>query len=594
VIQRELAGVPGELHVSSGLDVEQIREKMVALARDKADYLLLLEPDWVIDATRAPFTNLSADVYVVSLSSDEPEREVLIRAGVGPAAASSRERLVGVSIHRSAGGDRNLVQLKAKVQRDPDDAGAVFQLARGHHEVAEDADDDDRRRLALELYRRRTAMSGWGEETYCAWHLAGTLSEQLGDWPAAADAFLHAWESRPVRLEAVQALAAGLRVRGLYRSAHRFAALASELQPLPMPSDLLLVEPWVYEWGLLFEYSITAYWCAEYDASIAACRRLLDVDKLPDGHRAATRRNLNYATEAKVSQAATAPPVRRMIPPGTPTRGYRGHDRLTPQELRAPGLARRLAELCSISPQEVDRRLLGLGPPLEVQVARLAPWPLRVRPGTSDVALIDTVCNGTAHLPPLELEAPGLIVDLGAQVGITTLDLARRYPSARFVAVEMDAASLTLCADNLRPLADRATLVGAAVTASDGSVAYSTTGDPGHHVVVAGGEGRAMAITLDTLFTHAATGEIVDYLKVNIEGSEQPVLGSDGSWPASVRSITVIAHGSFGVEGALADLRRLGFATSDDDVSGGRACGVRGDPRPFGPGPRLRRARARR
>jgi Methyltransferase FkbM domain len=155
----------------------------------------------------------------------------------------------------------------------------------------------------------------------------------------------------------------------------------------------------------------------------------------------------------------------------------------------------------------------------------------------------------------------------------------------------MDGASAALCAENLAPLRDRATVVGAAIAASDGSVAYSTTGDPGHHAIDPDGEGEAAAITLDTLFEHVAAGRIVDYVKMNIEGSEEAVLGAGGNWPASVRSITVVAHGSYGADGAREDLRALGFTVAGGDS--GVAYGARAEPRPVGSGRRLR-ARAHR
>ncbi len=183
---------------------------------------------------------------------------------------------------------------------------------------------DDRGALAeaLEWYERRAQMGGWLEELYCSWHQVGVLSERLGDWAKAADAFMSAWEVRPERLEAVHDLAAGLLERRHYRAAHRFTSLASSRQGLRVPDDVLFVSPWVYDWGLLFQHSIAAYWCAEYDASIDACRRLLRIKALPDDHRRQTVRNLQYAVREKVRRAAAPPPAARVWPyAGRPTRG---------------------------------------------------------------------------------------------------------------------------------------------------------------------------------------------------------------------------------------------------------------------------------
>ena len=605
LIRRELDGIPGELHERPWVDFGHNRTEVMDLARGRADYLLLLDADWVISVEPGALSNLTADSYLVHfgagvsfyrktlVSGRIPWRFIgAIHEYIHSDEDKRAERLEGVFVEvTKVGGatkgrwENDIRVLHEELERNPDDPRSAFYLAQTYRDLGRTAGDEEQLRLALEWYRRRADMGGWVEEIYVAYHQAGVLSDELGDWPAAADLFARAWQVRPERLEAVHALAVGLRKQGLHRAAHRYTSLAADMRPLPAPLDLLFLEPWIYQWGMLFEYSITSYWCGDHETASAACRRLLAIKELPEGYRRQTLRNMNYSVQAAVARSAgQAPRVRKIMAPGTPTRGLRAHDALTPLELRAPGLARRLAELCEMPVQSVDRRLLGLGSALEVTVPRLADWPLRVRPGTSDVAQLDLVCNGFQHLPPEELEAPGLIVDLGASIGITALDFAKRYPSAHIVAVEMDGASVALCAENLKPLGDRATVVGAAIADQDGTVAYSTAGDPSHHAVAAGGEGQAAAITLDTLFQHTANGQVVDYLKVSIEGSEFAVLGAGGRWPEIVAAITVIVHVGYSANEAVADLRKLGFTTiaADDRY---RVCGIRHDARPWRSGP---------
>ena len=613
LIGRELDGIPGELHERPWVDFGHNRTELMELAQGKADYLLLLDADWVLSVAPGALSDLTADSYLVPVGSGAAHyRKALVKGSIpwGFVGAihedvhsdqdQRSERLEGVSVEvTSVGGDatahweNDIRVLREELERNPDDQRSAFYLAQSYRDLGRATGDSAQLRLALEWYRRRAEMGGWAEEIYVAYHQAGVLSDELGDWPAAADLFVRAWEARPERLEAVHALTVGLRTRGLHRAAYRYASLAAAMQPLPVPPDLLFVEPWIYRWGMLFEYSITSYWCGDSETSTAACRRLLAIDELPEGHREQTVRNMNYAVRAAVARTADQPrSVLRITAPGTPTRGFRAADFLTPQELRAPGLARRLAELCGMPAQTVDRRLLGLGSVLEVNVPRLADWPVRVRPGTSDVAQLDLVCNGLQHLPPEELEDPALIVDLGASIGITALDLAKRYPSAHIVAVEMDAASVALCTENLAPLGDRVTVVGAAIADHDGTVAYTTTGDPAHHAVANAGEGQATAITLDTLLQHTASGRVVNYLKINIEGSESAVLRSGGRWAESVGAITVIVHGGYRTEEAAGDLRKLGFmAVADDDRY--RVCGTRHDTRPWRAGSRRALSRLR-
>jgi hypothetical protein len=108
---------------------------------------------------------------------------------------------------------------------------------------------------------------------------------------------MRAGRIRPGRLEAPYELACGLRLRGLHESAHLFTRVAEGLDPLPVPQDNLFVVPWIYRWGMLFEYSISAYWIGDYERSIAACDRLLALDELPAAHREQTRCNRSLAID---------------------------------------------------------------------------------------------------------------------------------------------------------------------------------------------------------------------------------------------------------------------------------------------------------
>jgi hypothetical protein len=81
-------------------------------------------------------------------------------------------------------------------------------------------------------------------------------------------------------------------VQGRYQAAHAFAqAGLGKTQP----DDLLFVRPWVYRWGMLFEYSITAYWVGDYAASLKACDELLGMPDLPEVHRQQTVANRAFA-----------------------------------------------------------------------------------------------------------------------------------------------------------------------------------------------------------------------------------------------------------------------------------------------------------
>lgn len=342
LIRSELHAIPGELHEHQWVDFGHNRSELMRIARGKADYLLVLDADTTLEADPAAFEGLTADAYLLRHVGDVEYRTKRLVSGrlgwsyegvVHEYIVTDQEHATGrldqVTIHSwSIGGtrkgrwQRDAKLLEDRLERAPDDGRAVFYLAQTYRDIGLEGDDRELIALAVDRYRRRTEMGGWDEELYCAWHQVGVLSAQLGDWPNAADAFVRAWETRPARLEAVHDLAVGLLERGRFRAAHQFTRLAASMRPLPVPDDLLFVAPWVYEWGLLFQYSISAYWCEEYDVSIAACKRLLAIERLPDGHRRQTLLNAQHAMREKAREAAERGATRHVwAHSGQPTRG---------------------------------------------------------------------------------------------------------------------------------------------------------------------------------------------------------------------------------------------------------------------------------
>ena len=76
---------------------------------------------------------------------------------------------------------------------------------------------------------------------------------------------------------------------------------------------------------------------------------------------------------------------------------------------------------------------------VNVRLRPLGGRPVALRPSTSDA---DTVWGTFArryHLPPPELTGVRRIWDPGANIGLTMADLARRYPDACVLGVELDA-----------------------------------------------------------------------------------------------------------------------------------------------------------
>ncbi|MFJ5304009.1 glycosyltransferase [Streptomyces sp. NPDC088350] len=323
LIRKVLDGVPGELHEDPWVDFGHNRTRNIQHARGKADYLLTLDADHVLRQD-GPLPRLTAGSYMLRYDAPGTQHRFkhLMRGdwlwryeGVTHEyprtdEPDTQENLDALVIEDQADGgcrsdkfERDARLLRRELARDPDNPRTVFYLANTERDLGHAEE-------AIALYERRAAMGGWGEEVYCSLVEAGTLrAEKTGDWPGAMDAFSRAWDGRPQRLEACYELASRLRTAGRYRTAH---ALLGDVVGRPEPGDLLFTKPWVYRWGLLFEFSITAYWVGEFAASVEACDRLLALPDLPASIRRQTMTNREFA----------APHVAAVLPrPSDPARG---------------------------------------------------------------------------------------------------------------------------------------------------------------------------------------------------------------------------------------------------------------------------------
>ena len=115
-------------------------------------------------------------------------------------------------------------------------------------------------------------------------------------------------------------------------------------------------------------------------------------------------------------------------------------------------------------------------------------------------------------------DAP-VILDCGGNIGMSVIWFKQRYPRARITVFEADPKTADLLEENVRALGlTSVTVIRAAVSDAAGKVSFVPEGSLGGHV----GDGPGIlvnAVRLSDLIT-----EPVDYLKVDIEGSEFGVL----------------------------------------------------------------------
>ncbi len=136
--------------------------------------------------------------------------------------------------------------------------------------------------------------------------------------------------------------------------------------------------------------------------------------------------------------------------------------------------------------------------------------------------------------------AVGTVVDLGANIGLTSVYLAKRYGAQFIVAVEPDPGNAALTRRNLQQNAIKASVIEAAIGPEDATVRFSCQADSnlGH----VSPEGREVPmISMETLCRSQALQRI-DVLKMDIEGGEQQLLSGPIQWLSRVRSIIAEFH----------------------------------------------------
>jgi FkbM family methyltransferase len=170
-----------------------------------------------------------------------------------------------------------------------------------------------------------------------------------------------------------------------------------------------------------------------------------------------------------------------------------------------------------------------------------------------------------AHTP-----AGGVFVDVGANVGIYALVLARQVgASGRVIAVEPHPVNHARLAFNLATAGtSQVTLVAAAAGPSDGELMIETNSDNfgACHIVSgepAGNALRVPSLRLQRILDEALVGH-VDAMKIDVEGYEDRVLtGFFGQAPPSLwpRAV-VIEHLSRNewLQDCVADMRARGYA----------------------------------
>ncbi|MDI4657454.1 glycosyltransferase [Xanthobacter autotrophicus] len=315
IIRAHLSDLPGELHERPWRDFAHNRSEALELARGKGDYTFIIDADDTleIDADGVP-PALTGDSYMVTINDATIvyQRPQLVRSALPwryegvlheyltCEGAAPHGRMSGLTMRRNNDGARRkdpqtyrrdvaVLEAALQTERNP------FLLSRYRFYLAQSYRDCGDREKALENYLLRAELGFWQEEVFMSLYSAAQLKEQLGrPEREVIDAYLRASDALPTRVEALHNASRFCRRKGRYEEGYEIARRGLTI---PLPADALFVEAWIYENGLLDEFSVNAYHSGRKRDSLDASLKILASAKLSAADMARVVENARLASE---------------------------------------------------------------------------------------------------------------------------------------------------------------------------------------------------------------------------------------------------------------------------------------------------------
>jgi glycosyltransferase involved in cell wall biosynthesis len=323
VIREFMKDIPGELHERPWKNFEHNRNEALELAKGKGDFLLIMDADDHLQLDPSfKLPAMNADSYrmwikyggtsyqrhqVISMSMPWKWVGVLHEVLTCDVPYTS-EIMEGVKIIVGTDGARSrdpkkyakdAAVLEEALQKEPENTRYMFYLAQSYR-------DAGMYEKSIEWYLKRIAKGGWDEEVYWSMIQVGIMEQALNrPDDVVLDSFLNAYRRRPHRPEAVMHLAEMYRKQNRYDMAYTLLKLW-QIMPKPSMSDVLFVQEWMAQYGLLFEFSISSYYVGQYQESLDACDQLLTMEDLPQGLRDQTALNRQFPLKKIEEQKASA------------------------------------------------------------------------------------------------------------------------------------------------------------------------------------------------------------------------------------------------------------------------------------------------
>ncbi len=322
-IQDYLSDIPGEIQQKPWKNFGHNRNEALLLAKGKADYLLFMDADDVLEFSGAKtFGALTKDCYRFwrGTKGFSYLKRQLVKADlpwrwIGPTheyidcfTPHTIDVLDGIYYSTKEGGAsaknlkekflRNIALLQDDLSDHPNNRRNMFYLAESYRDAGMPGD-------AIIHFQKRIQMGGWQEEVFWSYLQIALLLEKIGLSKSVIEqAFLDAHRYRKKRIEPVYYLAKLYNHQKEYDKAYQ---VIHYYQNLPKyPKDSLFNVEWIALYGLEMELCVAAYHTEKYEEADAVCQKMLAKKAVPKEVKTIIRQNRDFPRK-KLLQSASSP-----------------------------------------------------------------------------------------------------------------------------------------------------------------------------------------------------------------------------------------------------------------------------------------------
>ena len=316
VVKEQLSGVPGELHESPFINFGHNRTELVQKAKDKADYLLLMDADMnvILDKSFSK-EKLTADMYQIRYIGAIDFSQPLFVSGhvdwyyegytheyITFGGDFSMENYNGFKVtHFYDGGsrgdkfNRDIKLCIQEIADHPNRSRPHFYLAQTHQNMGHYEE-------AITSYQNRIKLGGWNEEIYYSLYQVGMCLYLLNNFDSAILQFIEAYNQRPIRFEALFMIGQIYREKQKYSVAKIFFEKISKMD-YPK-NDILFIHRTQYDYLVDFELGICNYWLGRYKEAEKYAGRLLNRNDVDPNVKEQNLQNYKFIKEKMNLQKA--------------------------------------------------------------------------------------------------------------------------------------------------------------------------------------------------------------------------------------------------------------------------------------------------